>query len=64
MVIAYIMWAEKKTFTEAFDMVKSKRLVNPNLGFQEQLKMFEKLLVENNYDLDKIDFKKIKWLLN
>ena len=64
MVIAYIMWAEKKTFTEAFDMVKSKRLVNPNLGFQEQLKMFEKLLVENNYELDKINFKDIEWKAN
>ena len=64
MVIAYIMWSEKKTFSEAFDMVKSQRLVNPNLGFQEQLKMFEKLLVENNYDLDKINFKEIKWIPN
>ena len=60
-VIAYIMWSEKKTFSEAFDFVKSKRLINPNLGFQEQLKMFEKLLVEKNYDLDKINFKEIKW---
>ena len=60
-VIAYIMWSEKKTFSEAFDFVKSKRLINPNLGFQDQLKMFEKLLVEKNYDLDKINFKEIKW---
>ena len=64
MVIAYIMWSEKKTFSEAFDMVKSKRLVNPNLGFQEQLKMFEKLLLENNYDLDKINFEDIEWIPN
>ena len=64
MVIAYIMWSEKKTFTEAFDIVKSKRFISPNEGFIEQLKMFEKLLVENNYDLDKINFKKLKWLLN
>ena len=63
-VIAYIMWSEKKTFSEAFDIVKSKRYITPNEGFIEQLKMFEKLLVENNYDLDKINFKKIKWLLN
>ena len=63
-VIAYIMWSEKKTFSEAFDIVKSKRFISPNEGFIEQLKMFDKLLVENNYDLDKINFKKIKWLLN
>ncbi len=63
-VVAYIMWSQKKTFTEAYDFVKSKRFINPNEGFQEQLKMFGKLLVENNYDLDKINFKKLKWLLN
>ena len=60
-VIAYIMWSEKKTFTEAFDIVKSKRFISPNEGFIEQLKMFEKLLVEKNYDLDKIDFSDVVW---
>ena len=60
-VIAYIMWSEKKTFMEAFDIVKSKRYISPNDGFQEQLKMFEKILVKNDYDLDKINFKEIKW---
>ena len=63
-VIAYIMWSQKKTFSDAFTFVKSIRLVNPNLGFQEQLQMFEKLLVENNYDLDKINFEEIKWEKN
>ena len=60
-VIAYLMWSQKKTFSEAFDYVRSMRYISPNDGFQEQLKMFENLLVKNDYDLDKIDFKKIKW---
>ena len=60
-VIAYLMWSQKKTFSEAFDFIKSIRFISPNDGFQEQLKMFEKLLVENDYNLDKINFKEVKW---
>ena len=33
----------------------------PNIGFKEQLQLFEELLKNNNYDLNKIDFKNIKW---
>ena len=33
----------------------------PNDGFKDQLKLFEKLLVDNNYDIDKINFSEIKW---
>ena len=60
-VIAYLMWAKKMSFNDAFNFVKGKRLIIPNLGFKQQLEMFEKLLIDNNYDIDKINFKEIKW---
>ena len=61
-VIAYLMWKEKKSFKEALDFVTKKRsCVFPNDGFKDQLKMFEKLLKENDYDLSKIKFNEIKW---
>ncbi len=61
-VIAYIMWSKKMPFKEALEFVRSKRfVVSPNFGFIDQLKLFEKLLVENNYDIDKIKFEEIKW---
>ena len=47
---------------KALDFTKEKRfIVEPNDGFKEQLKMFEKLFIENNYDIDKINFDEIKW---
>ena len=53
---------KKWTFKEAFDYAKKKRpIVLPNDGFKDQLKLFEKLLVDNNYDIDKINFSEIKW---
>ena len=61
-VIAYVMWDQRKPYDEALKIVNQKRsCVFPNEGFRDQLKMFEKLLVENDYDLDKIDFNNIKW---
>ena len=60
-VIAYLMWYKKWKFEETYDFVKSKRFIYPNKGFREQLKIFEKLLVENNYDIDKINFNEINW---
>ena len=61
-VIAYLMWTKKMKFDEALNFVISKRpLVDPNDGFREQLKKFEKLLENNNYDIDKIKFSEIKW---
>ncbi len=56
-VISYLMWKEKKSLDEILKKVKEKRFVSPNFGFMEQLKIFEKLLKENNYDLSKISFK-------
>ena len=61
-VIAYLMWIQKMKFDDALNFVKSKRpIVDPNEGFREQLKIFEKLLEDNNYDIDKINFSEIKW---
>ena len=61
-VIAYLMWTLKMKFLDALEYTTKKRpIVYPNCGFKEQLKMFEKLLIDNDYDIDKIDFKEIKW---
>ena len=61
-VIAYLMWNKKMEYGKALQFVKDKRfIVFPNDGFREQLKMFEKLLKENDYDIEKINFKEIKW---
>ena len=50
------------TFDKALNYVKEKRtVVNPNLAFQDQLKLFENILKENDYDIDKIKFEEIKW---
>ena len=62
-VIAYLMWIKRWKFNEALVFAKKKRpIVFPNDGFKEQLKMFEKLLEDNDYDIDKINFKEIKWV--
>ena len=61
-VIAYIMWTKKMTFKEALEFVMDRRIgVFPNAGFRDQLQLFEKVLIENNYDIDKIKFEEIKW---
>ena len=60
-VIAFIMWKQKLSFEEAFNLVNGKRkVVNPNFGFIAQLKIFEKLLIDNEYDINQINFYKIK----
>ena len=62
-VIAYLMWKNKMKLDESLKFVQKKRsIVDPNTGFKEQLRMFEKLLIENDYDIDKINFKEIKWV--
>ena len=44
-VIAYIMKSQKKKYDDALDIVKSKRnKINPNPGFTQQLKEYEKEL--------------------
>ena len=62
-VIAYLMWKNKKQFDEVLKLVQKLRpIVWPNDGFKDQLKLFEKLLEENNYDIEKINFKEVKWV--
>ena len=60
-VIAYFMWKNRQSYNEAYEMVNKQRMIAPNLGFRKQLLIFEQKLKENNYDLDKIDFKAIVW---
>ena len=56
-VIAYLLWKERKSYNETYFYVKNKRrYIGPNQGFVNQLKYFEQKLKENNYDLEKIDF--------
>ena len=56
-VIAYLMWTKKMPFKEALNFVHEKRpIIYPKPGFQDQLQLFEKILKENNYDIDKIKF--------
>ena len=62
-VIAYIMWKNHMKFEEAHQYVlKKRRVALPNSGFQQQLKMFEKLLIQHNYNIYDINFKDIKWV--
>ena len=51
-------------YDEAFTFVNNKREIFPNEGFIEQLKLFGKLLEENDYDINKINFKEINWKRN
>lgn len=51
-VIAYLMWKNKLSFEEAKAFVRSKRsIIYPNNGFQLQLKEFENLLKEKDYNI-------------
>ena len=55
-VIAYLMWKTHSTFDAAYRFVKKTRPeIDPNNGFRRQLKKFQQLLEENNYDLNKIN---------
>ena len=61
-VIAYLMWIKKWKLEQTLKFVKEKRpIVGPIEGFLKQLEIFEKLLIENDYDIEKINFKDIKW---
>ena len=59
-VIAYLMWKKKIFLDQALTLVKNKRPeVSPNYNFMEQLKKFETILIDNDYDISKINFNKI-----
>ena len=50
------------SYKEALEFVRGKRYgVFPNVGFRDQLELFEKELIKSNYDIDKIKFDEIKW---
>ena len=60
-IIAYLMWKQKMKYEEAYNYVKDKRKrIGPNSGFKQQLKILEKLLIQNDYDINKIDFNNIE----
>ena len=60
-VIAYLMWSKKMNYNEANKFVKLKKNnIRPNSGFIKQLKIFQNILMDNDYDIDKINFKDIK----
>ena len=61
LVITYLMWKNHKPFKETREFVNEHRWIGPNLGFKQQLLIFEDKLKEANYDLDKIDFNAIIW---
>ena len=62
-VIAYMMWSKKMNYNEAIKLVKLKKNnIRPNSGFIKQLKIFQNILMDNDYDIDKINFKDIKWV--
>ena len=60
-VIAYLMWKKKLPLNDAINFVKNKRpVISPNLNFMKQLEIFEDLLKKKNYDLNRINFNKVK----
>ena len=51
-VIGYLIYKNKLKYIDAFNYVKSNRkIINPNTNFIEQLKMLEKFLDLNDYDI-------------
>ena len=61
-IIAYLMWKNQLDYVESCNLLQKIRpSIYPNYGFVRQLKMFDKLLKKNNYDINKINFKEIKF---
>ena len=59
-VIAYLMWKTHSSFNDTYLFIKKRRPeIDPNNGFRKQLNIFHKLLEDNDYDLNKIDFESI-----
>ena len=61
LVIAYLMWKNHKPFKETREFVNEHRWIGPNLGFKQQLLIFEDKLKEANYDLEKINWNDVQW---
>ena len=51
-LIAYLMWKDKKPFEKVFNFIKKKKKnINTNLGFRKILAAFDLFLVQNNYTI-------------
>ena len=60
-VIGYLMWKTHNNFEQVYNYIQKRRpRVELTIGFVGQLKKFEKLLKNNNYNLNTIDFNSIK----
>ena len=60
-VIACLMWKKKLSLNDAIKFVKNKRPeISPNLNFMRQLQTFQELLIKKDYNIDNINFNKIK----
>ena len=61
-IIAYLMWKNQLDYVESCNILQKIRpTIYPNYGFVRQLKIFEKLLKKNKYNLNSINFQKIKY---
>ena len=61
-IIAYLMWKNQLNFIESCNLLQKIRpIIYPNYGFVRQLKMFEKLLKKNKYNISSIKFEEIKY---
>ena len=61
-IIAYLMWKNQLDYIESCNLLQKIRpTIYPNYGFVRQLKMFDKLLKKNKYNINNIDFKNIKY---
>ena len=61
-IIAYLMWKNQLDYVESCNIIQKIRpIVCPNYGFVRQLKMFDKLLKKNKYNINSIKFEEIKF---
>ena len=61
-IIAYLMWKNQLDYVECCNILQKIRpIIYPNYGFVRQLKIFDKLLKKNKYNLSNINFKEIKY---
>ena len=59
-VIAYLIWKTHSNFENVYNFVKKRRPnIEPNKGFISQLKQFDNMLKNNNYELKKFNFASI-----
>ena len=56
-VIGYLMWKTHNNFNEVYKFAQKRRpRVELTIGFVRQLKKFDNILKDNDYNLNKIDF--------